>query len=29
VDLESFGGDIRLARPGSRTMKSKGTGDDD
>lgn len=29
VDLESFGGDIRLARPGSRTLKSKGTGDDD
>lgn len=29
VDLESFGGDIRLARPGSRIMKSKGTGDDD
>lgn len=29
VDLESFGGDIRLARPGSRTIKGKGTGDDD
>jgi DUF4097 and DUF4098 domain-containing protein YvlB len=29
VDLESFGGDIRLARPGSRTLKSKGTGDND
>ena len=29
VDLESFGGDIRLARPGSRTIKSKGTGDND
>ena len=28
VDLESFGGDIRLARPGSRTIKSKSTGDD-
>jgi hypothetical protein len=27
VDLESFGGDIRLARPGSHTLKSKGTGD--
>lgn len=29
VDLESFGGDIRLARPGSHTIKSKGTGDSD
>lgn len=29
VDLESFGGDIRLARPGSRPTKSRGTGDDD
>lgn len=29
VDLESFGGDIRLARPGSRTIKSKHTGDKD
>lgn len=29
VDLESFSGDIRLARPGSRSSKGKGTGDDD
>jgi len=29
VDLESFGGDIRLARPGSHSMKSKGNGDND
>lgn len=29
VDLESFGGDIRLARPGSHSTKSKGNGDDD
>ncbi len=29
VDLESFGGDIRLARPGSHKMKNKGNGDDD
>jgi DUF4097 and DUF4098 domain-containing protein YvlB len=29
VELESFGGDIRLARPGSRSSKSKGNGGDD
>lgn len=29
VDLESFSGDIRLARPGSHSSKGKGTGDDD
>jgi DUF4097 and DUF4098 domain-containing protein YvlB len=29
VDLESFGGDIRLARPGSGTTRNKGTGDND
>ena len=29
VDLESFGGDIRLARPGSHSMKGKGNGDKD
>jgi DUF4097 and DUF4098 domain-containing protein YvlB len=29
VDLESFGGDIRLARPGSSTTRNKGTGDND
>ena len=29
VDLESFGGDIRLARPGSHSTKSRGNGDDD